>query len=134
MTFQSSLLRTHNKLLSQLNSAPSLFSLTLFESTLPKNATLLKTIRCFSSSRTNMMWMKNSSTIKTYKINALYKTQRSVTNGNKPEGKFLRRWMAPREMPQRGTLKWYGEMVLICTVFAITGTSTMVMVSICIFY
>ena len=36
--------------------------------------------------------------------------------------------MGPKEIPPKGTLKWYGEMVLICTVFAITGTSTMVMV------
>ena len=41
---------------------------------------------------------------------------------------FLQRWMAPKEMPPRWTLRWYGEMVLICTVFAITGTSTMVLV------
>ena len=41
---------------------------------------------------------------------------------------FFQRWMAPKEMPQKGTLSWYGEMVLLCTVFAITGTSTMVLV------
>jgi len=41
---------------------------------------------------------------------------------------FLQRWTAHKEIPPRGTLKWYGEMVLICTVFAITGTSTMVLV------
>jgi hypothetical protein len=41
---------------------------------------------------------------------------------------FLQRWMSAREMPPRNTFKWYGEMVLICTVFAITGTSTMVLV------
>jgi hypothetical protein len=43
-------------------------------------------------------------------------------------GTFLQRWLAHKEIPPRGTLKWYGEMVLICTVFAITGTSTMVIV------
>ena len=42
---------------------------------------------------------------------------------------FLQRWMGPKEMPPRWTLRWYGEMVLICTVFAITGSSTMVLVS-----
>mmetsp|Transcript_15459 Transcript_15459/g.29169 ORF Transcript_15459/g.29169 Transcript_15459/m.29169 type:complete len:212 (-) Transcript_15459:179-814(-) len=41
---------------------------------------------------------------------------------------FLQRWLAHKEIPPRGTLKWYGEMILICTVFAITGTSTMVIV------
>jgi len=41
---------------------------------------------------------------------------------------FLQRWMAPKEMPPRNTPRWYAEMVLLCTVFAITGTSTMVLV------
>jgi len=41
---------------------------------------------------------------------------------------FLQRWLGPKEIPPRGTLKWYGEMTLICTVFAITGTSTMFLV------
>mmetsp|Transcript_23046 Transcript_23046/g.41590 ORF Transcript_23046/g.41590 Transcript_23046/m.41590 type:complete len:243 (-) Transcript_23046:215-943(-) len=41
---------------------------------------------------------------------------------------FLQRWMAPKEIPPRWTPKWYGEMALLCTVFAITGTSTMVLV------
>jgi hypothetical protein len=31
-------------------------------------------------------------------------------------------------MPPRKTFAWYKEMVLICTVFAITGTSTMMLV------
>lgn len=39
------------------------------------------------------------------------------------------RFTGPKEMPPRWTLPWYGEMVLICTVFAITGTSTMILVS-----
>lgn len=41
---------------------------------------------------------------------------------------FWVRWTAPREMPPRYTLRWYGEVVLICTVFGITGTSTMLLV------
>mmetsp|Transcript_26245 Transcript_26245/g.38426 ORF Transcript_26245/g.38426 Transcript_26245/m.38426 type:complete len:230 (+) Transcript_26245:189-878(+) len=41
---------------------------------------------------------------------------------------FLQRFLAPKEMPPRYTPKWYGEMVLLCTVFAITGSSTMVLV------
>lgn len=41
---------------------------------------------------------------------------------------FLQRYMAHKEIPPRNTAKWYFEMVLICTVFAITGTSTMVLV------
>ncbi len=41
---------------------------------------------------------------------------------------FLQKFLGPKEMPPRGTLRWYGEVTLICTVFAITGTSTMVLV------
>lgn len=41
---------------------------------------------------------------------------------------FIQRWLAPKEMPPRNTPRWYAEMVLLCTVFAITGTSTMVLV------
>jgi len=41
---------------------------------------------------------------------------------------FLQKWMGPTEIPPRWTLRWYGEMTLICTVFAISGTSTMVLV------
>mmetsp|Transcript_13004 Transcript_13004/g.19813 ORF Transcript_13004/g.19813 Transcript_13004/m.19813 type:complete len:188 (+) Transcript_13004:166-729(+) len=37
-------------------------------------------------------------------------------------------WTAPVEIPPRYTLKWYGEMTLLCTVFAITGSSTMFLV------
>ncbi|CAB9514669.1 expressed unknown protein [Seminavis robusta] len=44
------------------------------------------------------------------------------------EKSFLQRFLAPKEMPERGTFAWYREMVLICTVFAITGTSTMMLV------
>ena len=39
------------------------------------------------------------------------------------------RFIGPKEIPPRWTAAWYREMVLICTVFAITGTSTMVLVS-----
>jgi hypothetical protein len=42
--------------------------------------------------------------------------------------KFWVRWTAPREMPPRYTVRWYGEVALICTVFGITGTSTMLLV------
>lgn len=39
------------------------------------------------------------------------------------------RFIGPKEMPPRWTAAWYREMVLVCTVFAITGSSTMVLVS-----
>jgi len=41
---------------------------------------------------------------------------------------FLQRFLAPKVMPERNTPRWYLEMALICTVFAITGSSTMVLV------
>lgn len=41
---------------------------------------------------------------------------------------FWKRFLGAKEMPPRWTLSWYREMVLICTVFAITGSSTMILV------
>jgi hypothetical protein len=41
---------------------------------------------------------------------------------------MLQRWLGPKVMPEKGTFQWYREMVLLCTVFAITGSSTMFMV------
>lgn len=51
-----------------------------------------------------------------------------ATKAATAEKTFLQKFLGPKEMPRRGTLAWYGEMVLICTVFAITGTSTMMLV------
>lgn len=53
---------------------------------------------------------------------------KASTGANMKGSSFLQRWMAPKEIPPKGTLNWYGEMTLICTVFAITGTSTMILV------
>ncbi len=55
-------------------------------------------------------------------------TTGSSTNTETTKQTFLERFLAPKPMPPRWTPKWYGEMVLICTVFGITGTSTMVLV------
>ena len=41
---------------------------------------------------------------------------------------FIQRFLGPKVMPERNSFQWYREMVLLCTVFAITGTSTMVLV------
>lgn len=41
---------------------------------------------------------------------------------------FLERFLGPKPMPPRYTLKWYAEMILLCTVFGITGSTTMVIV------
>ena len=53
----------------------------------------------------------------------------SSSTKNKDSSSFLQRFLGPKEMPPRWTFTWYREMVLLCTVFAITGSSTMVMVS-----
>jgi len=50
----------------------------------------------------------------------------------KQKSKFqtmISNFLGPKPMPERYTAAWYGEMLLICTVFAITGSSTMVLVS-----
>jgi hypothetical protein len=49
-------------------------------------------------------------------------------NNNNSKRTFWQRFWEPKEMPPRHTLAWYREMVLICTVFAVTGSSTMVLV------
>jgi len=41
---------------------------------------------------------------------------------------MIQRFLEPKEMPERHTGAWYREVILICTVFAITGTSTMLFV------
>lgn len=49
-------------------------------------------------------------------------------NNNSSSSKPLSMWqkfLAPKEIPPRGTFGWYREMALICTVFGITGSSTM---------
>ena len=39
-----------------------------------------------------------------------------------------KQFLGPKPMPERWTVAWYKEVTLICTVFAITGSSTMVLV------
>lgn len=41
---------------------------------------------------------------------------------------FWKSFLQPKPMPVRWSIAWYQEMALICTVFAITGSSTMVLV------
>lgn len=58
--------------------------------------------------------------------------RRAFSEGNPTEPAkktMMQRWLGPKEMPVRGTFQWYREMVLLCTVFAITGSSTMFLVS-----
>lgn len=56
----------------------------------------------------------------------------AINSGSKSESSFSQFWKSftgPKPMPERWTAAWYREMTLICTVFAITGSSTMVLVS-----
>lgn len=65
-------------------------------------------------------------------------TKEAVKSGTKeststpPPSSFPQFWksyLQPKPMPERWSAAWYREMVLVCTVFAITGSSTMVLVS-----
>jgi hypothetical protein len=62
------------------------------------------------------------------KASASASAKKNVEASTGNEG-FLARFLGPKEMPPRWTFPWYREMVLLCTVFAITGSSTMVVVS-----
>jgi len=64
-------------------------------------------------------------------------TKEAVKSGTKeststpPPSSFPQFWksyLQPKPMPERWSAAWYREMVLVCTVFAITGSSTMVLV------
>jgi len=71
---------------------------------------------------------------KEIKSNESTSSSSSVPNNNamneiKSNASFWQKWTSAKEMPERGTMQWYKEMVLICTVFGITGSSTMVLVS-----
>ena len=72
----------------------------------------------YSSQRTHHAMLRrwNSNNAK----DSTSKQQQSTT--------FLERFLAPKTMPPRYTPKWYAEMMLICTVFGITGSTTMVVV------
>jgi hypothetical protein len=56
-------------------------------------------------------------------------SEKMVKNEAIKDTTFLQRFLGPKEMPSRGSVRWYAEMALLCTVFAITGSSTMVLVS-----
>lgn len=58
-----------------------------------------------------------------------YNSNRSSRNAEgEHQQTFLQKFLAPKPMPPRNTPAWYREMTLICTVFAITGSSTMFLV------
>lgn len=51
------------------------------------------------------------------------------TNKTSEPKTFYGKFLGPKQMPERNTAAWYREMLLICTVFGITGSSTMLLVS-----
>mmetsp|Transcript_29477 Transcript_29477/g.35057 ORF Transcript_29477/g.35057 Transcript_29477/m.35057 type:complete len:218 (-) Transcript_29477:8-661(-) len=124
----SSLLRSGLKInLRPVVAAPSSASRTGISKICGRISTISTTRRTQTcpSYRTSIM----SSCSQMTKKNSMNLKKRMLTSaGDKASGSVLQRWMAPRDMPPRGTVKWYAEMVLICTVFAVTGTSTMVIV------
>jgi hypothetical protein len=56
-------------------------------------------------------------------------TKNVASNEGGGSSQMLARFLGPKEMPPRWTFAWYREMALVCTVFGITGSSTMVLVS-----
>jgi hypothetical protein len=64
----------------------------------------------------------------TDKNSATSKQAKETANEQGPKSTFWQKFTGAKPMPERWTLPWYREMVLISTVFAITGSSTMVVV------
>ena len=77
--------------------------------------------KCFCSSSSKPNRASESNTAKSDTTSSAdSSTTESIENMT-----MLQRFLAPKPMPKRYTFAWYREMVLICTVFAITGSSTM---------
>ncbi len=62
------------------------------------------------------------------KVNSNGSSSSSNGSANIEHTTFLQRFLGPKPMPPRNTPKWYAEIALICTVFGITGSSTMFLV------
>lgn len=61
------------------------------------------------------------------KISIQRSIKRNFSNKSlKEETRWWERFTAERTMPKRYTAAWYGEMLLVCTVFGITGSTTMI--------
>ena len=66
---------------------------------------------------------------KTTEINQAKSVNSNNGNVNPENTGSLTMWqkfLAPKPMPERYSASWYREIVLICTVFAITGSTTMI--------
>jgi len=84
--------------------------------------------KLFSSSSQQQPKPSSSATANATSGSGSGKTTNFNVNNNTATRSFMDRFLGPKEMPEKGTFAWYREMVLICTVFAITGSSTMIMV------
>ena len=73
----------------------------------------------FTASR----WARSS---KRYFSNGLKETENGIKKDHQQT--MMQRFLGHKEIPPKGTFAWYREMVLLCTVFAITGSSTMLLV------
>jgi hypothetical protein len=98
---------------------PSIFYIQQMSS-LSKNIGARSTSRQFSKS---MMDKATKDTASSTKKSA---AEQSSTSSS--FAKFCYWYLGEKTMPPRWTLPWYREMILICSVFAITGSSTMVLV------
>lgn len=83
----------------------------------------------YRSSSTN--GSSKSPDVKSAKSNPTETVTTGATSGNPlPESNgsmtFWQKFLGPKPMPQRYTASWFREILLICTVFAITGSTTMV--------
>mmetsp|Transcript_13023 Transcript_13023/g.30703 ORF Transcript_13023/g.30703 Transcript_13023/m.30703 type:complete len:229 (+) Transcript_13023:129-815(+) len=64
-------------------------------------------------------------------IKRVGESERNDSTSKLPQRSFSEFWKSyskPKPMPDRWSAAWYQEMALICTVFAITGSSTMILV------
>ena len=83
-----------------------------------------------SSSTSANKSMKSTNVVRdTEKIVRVSGKQDGASGGaSSRSSSFWERFLGPKEMPERYTFAWYREMLLICTVFGITGSSTMLVV------
>ena len=103
------------------------------------NAKQHHSLACTNSGKTfHRRWVNdgNSNASSTNKVkNGVVEAGESVQSQSTPPttsttstSTFLQRFLGPKPMPPQNTFRWYMEMTLLCTVFAISGTSTMVLV------
>ena len=108
-------------------SARSISRSLLFSSRFNNNISKkLTNIRCNNNKKYNSSSQPSYCISKRWKGDTAESTKSNKGSSSSSNGGFLQRFLAPKPMPPKYTTKWYGEMVLICTVFGITGSSTWV--------